>query len=79
MIYGTFVFGYDADDAGELRPRRRVRARAGALHRQLQPLTPMPGTALYDRLRSGGTPVRDAWWLDAGYRYGDSIFVPRGP
>jgi hypothetical protein len=37
----------------------------------------MPGTALYDRLRREGRLVRDLWWLDPRYRYGDSIFVPR--
>jgi radical SAM superfamily enzyme YgiQ (UPF0313 family) len=77
MIYGTFVFGYDAD-----RARSFDRAAAFAREQSLcianfNPLTPMPGTALYGRLRREGRLLRDGWWLDPGYRYGDSIFVPR--
>ena len=36
MIYGTFVFGYDADTPASFDARRRVRARAVAVHRELQ-------------------------------------------
>jgi radical SAM superfamily enzyme YgiQ (UPF0313 family) len=42
------------------------------------PLTPMPGTGLYDRLLTEGRLVRQGWWLDPSYRYGDAIFEPRG-
>jgi radical SAM superfamily enzyme YgiQ (UPF0313 family) len=71
MIYGTFVFGYDADEAASF-DRAAAFARDQSLCiANFNPLTPMPGTALYDRL------LRDGWWLDPGYRYGDSIFVPR--
>ncbi len=78
MIYGTFVFGYDADT-----PASFDRAAAFACEQSLcianfNPLTPMPGTGLYDRLRTEGRLVRDAWWLDPSYRYGDAIFTPRG-
>ena len=57
MIYGTFVFGYDAD-----MPASFDRAAAFAREQSLcianfNPLTPMPGTALYDRLRARGTPA----------------------
>jgi radical SAM superfamily enzyme YgiQ (UPF0313 family) len=77
MIYGTFVFGYDADV-----PASFERAAAFAREQSLcianfNPLTPMPGTALYDRLRREGRLLRDGWWLEPDYRYGDSIFVPR--
>ncbi len=78
MIYGTFVFGYDADT-----PASFDRAAAFACEQSLcianfNPLTPMPGTGLYDRLRAEGRLVRDEWWLDPSYRYGDAIFTPRG-
>jgi radical SAM superfamily enzyme YgiQ (UPF0313 family) len=78
MIYGTFVFGYDADT-----PASFDRAAAFACEQSLcianfNPLTPMPGTGLYDRLRTEGRLVRDEWWLDPSYRYGDAIFTPRG-
>lgn len=77
MIYGTFVFGYDADT-----PASFERAAAFAREQTLcianfNPLTPMPGTGLYDRLRAEGRLVRDTWWLDPTYHYGDAIFLPR--
>src|SRR5262245_7272452 len=78
MIYGTFVFGYDADT-----PASFDRAAAFAREQSLcianfNPLTPMPGTGLYDRLRAEGRLIRETWWLDPGYRYGDAIFKPQG-
>jgi radical SAM superfamily enzyme YgiQ (UPF0313 family) len=78
MIYGTFVFGYDSDTPDAF-------ARAAAFARQhalcianFNPLTPMPGTPLYDRLRHDGRLLRDCWWLDPSYRYGDATFRPSG-
>lgn len=78
MIYGTFVFGYDHDA-----PEDFARA-ASFAHEQamaianFNPLTPMPGTALYDRLASRGELLRPNWWIDPDYRYGDPIYVPKG-
>lgn len=77
MIYGTFVFGYDADQAASF-DRAAAFARDQSLCiANFNPLTPMPGTALYDRLRREGRLLRDGWWLDPSYHYGDSIFMPR--
>ncbi len=78
MIYGTFVFGYDADT-----PRSFDRAAAFARAQSLcianfNPLTPMPGTGLYQRLHTEDRLLRPNWWLDPSYRYGDAIFLPRG-
>ena len=42
------------------------------------PLTPMPGSALYARLLSEGRLLSPQWWLDPDYRYGDAVFEPRG-
>jgi len=77
-IYGTFVLGYDADTADTIE-----RTLAFALESNLEianfnPLTPMPGSALYDRLLREGRLLKPAWWLDADYRYGDAVFEPRG-
>jgi radical SAM superfamily enzyme YgiQ (UPF0313 family) len=78
MIYGTFVFGYDADSAASF-DRAAAFAREQSLCiANFNPLTPMPGTGLYDRLRAEGRLARERWWLDPDYRYGDPIFVPRG-
>lgn len=77
-IYGTFVFGYDADTKDSM-----ARTLDFALESRLEianfnPLTPTPGSALYDRLMSEGRLLKPQWWLEPGYRYGDAIFEPRG-
>ncbi|MEQ1669491.1 MAG: hypothetical protein ABL893_01395, partial [Hyphomicrobium sp.] len=41
------------------------------------PLTPMPGTGLYDRLRADNALLSPTWWIDPSYRYGDPIFKPK--
>ncbi len=77
-IYGTFVFGYDADT-----PDSFNRTLDFALESRLEianfnPLTPTPGSALYGRLEEQGRLLTPAWWLDPSYRYGHAIFMPRG-
>jgi radical SAM superfamily enzyme YgiQ (UPF0313 family) len=77
-IYGTFVFGYDADTRDTIE-----RTVDFALESQLEianfnALTPTPGSALYDRLRDEGRLLSPQWWLDPNYHYGDAIFEPRG-
>jgi radical SAM superfamily enzyme YgiQ (UPF0313 family) len=78
MIYGTFVFGYDADTPASF-DRAAAFARAQSLCiANFNPLTPMPGTGLYDRLKAEGRLIRDTWWLDPTYHYGEATFLPRG-
>ena len=77
-VYGTFVFGYDHDT-----PDTIARALEFALEARLElanfnPLTPTPGTRLYDRLRDEGRLRSPVWWRDPAWRYGDAIFEPRG-
>jgi len=77
-IYGTFVFGYDADT-----PDTFDRTLDFALEARLElanfnPLTPTPGSALYDRLSAEGRLLSPTWWLQPDYRYGHAIFEPRG-
>ena len=76
-VYGTFVFGYDQDT-----PELIERSLAFALEAKLEianfnPLTPTPGSALYDRLKSEGRLLKEAWWSDPSYRYGDPILIPK--
>jgi radical SAM superfamily enzyme YgiQ (UPF0313 family) len=78
MIYGTFVFGYDADTPASFDGAAAFARAQSLANANFNPLTPMPGTGLYDRLRAEGRLMREAWWLDPGYRYGEAIFQPRG-
>jgi len=77
-IYGTFVFGYDADTKESIERTVDFALESRLEIANFNPLTPTPGSALYDRLRSEGRLLRPRWWLEAGYRYGDAIFEPRG-
>jgi radical SAM superfamily enzyme YgiQ (UPF0313 family) len=42
------------------------------------PLMPMPGTPLYERLQREGRLTCDPWWIHEDYRYGDAMFIPKG-
>lgn len=78
MVYGSFVFGYDGDNRDTF-----DRALDFALDNKLMlanfnPLTPMPGTPLYQRLAAEGRLLHPAWWNDPGFKYGAVAFQPRG-
>lgn len=78
MIYGTFVFGYD-NDGWDVFDRTAEFAIGNKFFlANFNPLTPMPGTSLYDRLKTEGRLLGERWWLDEDYRYGDAAFRPRG-
>ncbi len=78
MIYGTFVLGYDADGPDAWKYTLEFAQRAQLSIANFNPLTPMPGTALYDRLKAQNRLLTDTWWLDPSYRYGQTIFRPAG-
>ena len=75
-IYGTFVFGYDNDTPDTIRRAVDFALEARLELANFNPLTPTPGSGLYDRLRDEGRLLRPTWWLDADYKYGDPIFEP---
>jgi len=78
MIYGTFVFGYDADTVESFDEAVEFAIDKKFYLANLNPLTPMPGARLYDRLVSEGRMLYDRWWLDPDYRYGHATFEPKG-
>lgn len=78
MVYGSFIFGYDHDTPADFAPSLEFVVRRKLFMANFNPLIPMPGTALYERLKNEGRLIRDPWWLDADYRYGTSPFHPRG-
>jgi radical SAM superfamily enzyme YgiQ (UPF0313 family) len=77
-IYGTFVFGYDADTPDTFKRTLEFALQARLEIANFNPLTPTPGSALYDRLLAEGRLLSPTWWLDPDYRYGRAIFAPRG-
>ena len=76
-VYGTFVFGYDNDDAGVIE-----RSVAFAREQQLflaafNHLIPFPATPLYKRLEDEGRLLKPRWWLAPESRVGEVNFRPK--
>jgi radical SAM superfamily enzyme YgiQ (UPF0313 family) len=78
MVYGTFVFGYDADTPAAIEQGLDFALRSRLFLANFNPLTPMPGTPLYARLQDQGRLSSEAWWLDPDFRYGEVPFRPWG-
>ena len=78
MIYGTFVFGYDQDTPESFEEAVEFTIDHKFYLANFNPLTPMPGAKLYDRMVSEGRMIYDRWWLDENYRYGHATFNPVG-
>jgi radical SAM superfamily enzyme YgiQ (UPF0313 family) len=45
---------------------------------QFNPLIPTPATSLFERLKKEERLIYPRWWLDDKYRYGETIFRPKG-
>lgn len=78
MVYGSFVFGYDHDTAQDFDSCLEFALRQKLFLANFNPLIPMPGTPLYERLHADGRMRYDPWWLDPAYRYGEAPFHPKG-
>ncbi len=76
-VYGTFVFGYDEDTAETIQESLNFALEAKLEIANFNPLTPTPGSPLYERLGQENRLLSANWWLDPCYRYGDPIFVPK--
>jgi len=77
-VCGTFIFGYDGDTAETINATVDFVKRARLEMALLSLITPLPGTPFYERLKKEGRLLRPDWWMDPGYRYGDSIISPPG-
>jgi radical SAM superfamily enzyme YgiQ (UPF0313 family) len=76
-VYGTFVFGYDEDTQETIRQSLEFAMEAKLEIANFNPLTPTPGSPLYERLKREKRLLFPEWWVDPNYRYGDPIFVPK--
>jgi len=77
MIYGTFVVGYDFDTKDSVKELVKFAIENKFAVANFNPLMPMPGTALYDRLKKEKKLTFDDWWINDNYRYGDAMLIPK--
>jgi len=78
MVCGSFVFGYDHDTPAAFDRTLEFALRSKLALAQFNPLIPTPGTPLYARLQAEGRLLYPRWWLDDDYRYGKTLFKPKG-
>lgn len=78
LIYGTFIFGYDYDTLENVKETINFANRHNLTVANFNPLIPMPGTALYERLEKAERLLYKKWWLEEGYCYGDTVYQPTG-
>ncbi|MCP5105033.1 MAG: B12-binding domain-containing radical SAM protein [bacterium] len=76
MIYGSFVFGYDFDTVDVFERTVDFALENNFFLCNFNTLNPMPGTRLYGRLKQEGRLVKEDWWLDKKYQYGEVMFHP---
>jgi radical SAM superfamily enzyme YgiQ (UPF0313 family) len=76
MIYGTFVIGYDFDTVENVRDTLKFAIDNRFAIANFNPLMPMPGTPLYERLKTENRLLHGRWWIDEDYRYGDALLSP---
>lgn len=77
MIYATFVIGYDFDSRNSIGDLAEFARQNQFMIANFNPLMPMPGTKLYQRLKMENKLVHDRWWLDETYKYGDTMLIPK--
>lgn len=76
-VYGTFVFGYDSDTVDTIRRSVDFALESRLEIANFNPLTPTPGSALYNRLAQEQRLLMPEWWVNENYHYGDPIFIPK--
>ena len=76
-VYGTFVFGCDADTLEGFQQTVEFSINHGFLLAAFAHLMPFPGTPLYRRLADERRLLHESWWLDAHYGYNTVAFQPR--
>lgn len=76
-VYGTFVFGCDADVPENFQRTVEFTVENGFLMAAFAHLMPFPGTPLYRRLADEGRLLHERWWLGPHYAYNTVAFQPR--
>jgi radical SAM superfamily enzyme YgiQ (UPF0313 family) len=78
MLYGTFIFGCDHDTVDAFDVAVDFSIQHKFILANFNPLTPMPGAPLFERMRRDGRLLHDRWWLDPDFSYGDATMRPLG-
>jgi radical SAM superfamily enzyme YgiQ (UPF0313 family) len=78
MIYGAFIFGYDHDTPEDYKTSVDFAIENKLFIANFNPLYPMPGTPLYNRLEQEGRLQYEKWWTDETFYYGKTMFKPAG-
>jgi radical SAM superfamily enzyme YgiQ (UPF0313 family) len=76
-VYGTFIFGCDADTLADFQRTVEFTVVHGFLLAAFAHLMPFPGTPLYRRLAHEHRLLHEHWWLDPHYAYNTVAFQPR--
>lgn len=77
-VEASLIFGFDGEgpdafaEAYQFLNRNRIR------HAAIWPLTPLPGTRLYERLRTEGRLKEEAWWLNRDVKFPRMKFTGGG-
>ena len=77
LVWGTFIFGYDYDLPDDLKTLVDFAIRNKLFIANFNPLYPMPGTPLYQRIEGENRLLFDKWWLNPNYYYGETMFQPK--
>ncbi len=77
LIYGTFVLGCDGDKPDVFNRTFEFAVKNKIAVTNFNPLIPMPGTGVYNRMEQEGRLLYKKWWLSDKYRYGETAYVPK--
>jgi radical SAM superfamily enzyme YgiQ (UPF0313 family) len=75
--WGSFVFGFDTDDAEVFDRTVEFGVQMQLTMALFAMLTPYPGTKLYKRLLAEGRLTKPQWWLEGDHDAGSPYYVPK--
>ncbi len=76
-ICGSFVFGFDEDDASVFEETVSFSIQTKLFSAVFMILTPYPETAFYQRVKQEGRLVQDRWWLLKRPEESAPFFIPK--
>jgi radical SAM superfamily enzyme YgiQ (UPF0313 family) len=76
-IHGSFVIGYDHETTDSIDKTLEFAIDQKLAMATFFPLTPFPGTMLYERLKEEERLINERWWLNPNYHFGKFAFKPK--